>query len=93
MVFDFVRNRILSPITGVVPSNLFSLSSASQSGINSLMAVGSMTAPESMCAPISPAFSNNTTRNSSLPASFASCFSRMAALSPAGPEIIRWCYG
>jgi hypothetical protein len=54
-----------------------------------LIAVGSMTAPDRICAPISPAFSNSNTRKSSLPASFASCFNRMAALSPAGPVPIR----
>ena len=82
---DFVRNRILSPVAGVAFSNRLSLSSANQSGINSLIAVGSITAPERICAPISPAFSSNRTRKSSFPASFASCLSRIAALSPAGP--------
>jgi hypothetical protein len=38
-----------------------------------------------MWSPISPAFSNSSTRNSSLPASLANCFSLMAAHSPAGP--------
>lgn len=84
-----VRKRILSPVAGVTCSNRFSLSSESQSGINSWMAVGSMTAPDRICAPISPAFSRSMTRNSSLPASFANCFSRMAALSPAGPREVR----
>ena len=39
-----------------------------------------------MWSPISPAFSNNRTRKSSFPASFASCFNRIAAARPAGPS-------
>ena len=39
-----------------------------------------------MWSPISPAFSNNRTRKSSFPASFASCFNRIAAAKPAGPS-------
>jgi hypothetical protein len=70
---------------GVACSNREGLSSESQSGMRSFIAVGSRTLPERMWAPISLAFSRSTTLNSSLPASLASCFSRMAALRPAGP--------
>lgn len=82
----FVRNRNLSPVARVAPSKREGLSSEFQSGKSSLTAEGSMTFPESIWAPISPAFSNRTTRKSSLPALFASCLSLMAALSPAGPD-------
>lgn len=82
----FVRNRNLSLVAGVAPSKREGLSSEFQSGRSSLTAEGSITFPESIWAPISPAFSNKTTRNSSLPALFASCLSLMAALSPAGPD-------
>jgi hypothetical protein len=71
---------------GVAFSNREGLSSESQSGMRSFMAVGSRTLPERMWAPISAAFSRSTTRNSSLPASLAICFNRMAALRPAGPR-------
>ena len=43
-----------------------------------------MTAPDRMCAPTAEPFSSTTT-DSSLPASAASCFRRIAAASPAGP--------
>jgi hypothetical protein len=41
--------------------------------------------PDTMWSPNSPAFSSNSTRKSSFPASFANCFSLMAADKPAGP--------
>lgn len=85
MAEPFVRKRILSPPAGVACSNRLELSSANQSGSSSSTAEGWITAPERICAPISPAFSRSSTRKSSLPASFASCFNRIAALSPAGP--------
>ena len=47
-------------------------------------AMGSMTAPDKMCAPTSEPFSSTTT-DSSRPAAAASCLSLMAAESPAGP--------
>jgi electron-transferring-flavoprotein dehydrogenase len=49
-----------------------------------LIARGSITAPERMCAPISDAFSMTHTPIS-LPRSAASCFRRIAADRPAGP--------
>ena len=55
-----------------------------QSGKSSVIARGSMTAPLRMCAPGSEPFSSTTT-DTSLPAAAASCFSLMAADSPAGP--------
>ena len=82
----FVKNRILSFVAGVAPSNLDVLSSESQSGSNSLIAEGSMTFPDKTCAPISPAFSRSRTLNSSFPVSLAICLSLIAALSPAGPS-------
>ena len=82
----FVKKRILSLVAGVAFSKRRGLFSECQSGRSSFIAEGSTTLPESMWAPISPAFSSKTTRKSSLPASFASCFSLSAALSPAGPE-------
>lgn len=84
----FVKNRILSLVAGVIFSKREGLSGEFQSGRSSLTADGSMTLPERMCAPNSPAFSSTSTRNSSLPASLASCFRRIAALSPAGPRIV-----
>src|SRR5437762_903918 len=80
-----VKKRILSLVAGVAPSKREAFSSESQSGRSSLMARGSRTLPDRICAPISGPFSRTTTRNSSLPASLASCFKRMAALRPAGP--------
>ena len=67
-------------VTGTVRG----LSSSFQSGSNSSSAFGSTTAPERMCAPTSEPFSRMQTL-SSRPASFASCFRRIAAASPAGP--------
>lgn len=81
-----VKNRILSCVAGVAFSKREGLSGEAQPGRRSLMADGSITFPERMCAPISPAFSSKRTRNSSFPASLASCLRRMAALSPAGPK-------
>lgn len=63
----------------------FSFSAEFQSGSSSLSADGSITAPERMWAPMSPAFSRRRTRKSSFPASFESCFRRIAAERPAGP--------
>ena len=74
-----------SSVAGVAFSKRFGLSSASQSGMSSSIAEGSMTLPLTMWSPSSPAFSKSRTRKSSLPASFASCLSLMAALRPAGP--------
>jgi len=51
-----------------------------QSGKSSVRALGSITAPERMCAPGSEPFSRTTTESSEL-----SCFSRIAVASPAGP--------
>lgn len=82
----FVRKRILSCVAMVAPSNLLGLSSESQLGRSSFTAEGSITLPESIWAPISPAFSRSRTRKSSLPAAVASCLSLMAALRPAGPD-------
>ena len=50
-----------------------------QSGISSSSALGSITAPDRMCAPTSLPFSRMQTE-SSRPASSASCFRRIAAL-------------
>ncbi len=55
-----------------------------QSGISSLRAIGSITAPDRMCAPTSEPFSSTATETS-VPAASASCFSLIAAESPAGP--------
>ena len=57
---------------------------ACQSGMSSLSARGSMTAPDKMCAPTSEPFSSTQTLTSR-PASPASFFNRMAAESPDGP--------
>lgn len=88
MALFFVKKRILSFVAGVTFSKRDGLSGEFQSGMSSLTADGSMTLPERTCAPNSPPFSSTSTRNSSLPASLASCFRRMAALSPAGPTRI-----
>lgn len=85
MAHFLVRKLIESFPAGVAPVKRFSLSSESQSGMSSSMAVGWMTAPERMWAPISPAFSRRRTRKSSLPAALASCLRRIAAERPAGP--------
>ena len=66
----------LSLVTAVSSGAPFSF----QSGKSSFSAVGSITAPDRMCAPTSPAFSTTQTA-----ASGASCFRRMAAARPAGP--------
>ena len=55
-----------------------------QSGKSSTRALGSRTAPESVCAPISGAFSTTHTLISS-PLSSLSCLSLIAADRPAGP--------
>src|SRR5689334_20063677 len=67
-------------VTGTVSGAPFSF----QSGINSLRAMGSLTAPDRMCAPISLPLSSTQTETSR-PASAASRFRRMPALRPAGP--------
>lgn len=85
MELFFVRKRILSFVAGVACSNLEGLSGSFQLGRSSSTADGSMTLPETIWAPNSPAFSSRSTRKSSFPASLAICFSRMAALRPAGP--------
>ena len=55
-----------------------------QSGMSWSRPIGSITAPDRMCAPTSDPFSSTTTE-SSLPAAAASCFRRMAVARPAGP--------
>src|SRR3954447_26198125 len=52
--------------------------------MSSSRAIGSMTAPERICAPTSLPFSRMQTE-SSRPASLASCLRRIAAVRPAGP--------
>src|SRR6516162_436787 len=59
---------------------LIGLSSLRQSGISWSRPMGSITAPERMCAPTSEHFSTTTTVVSG-----ESCLSRIAAASPAGP--------
>ena len=74
---DFsVRKRNRSSLTGVLSGAPFSF----QSGISSVSARGSITAPERMCAPISEPFSSTQTERSG-----ERCFRRIAAASPAGP--------
>ena len=51
-----------------------------QSGKSSVIARGSITAPDKMCAPGSLPFSSTTTEISAF-----SCFRRMAVARPAGP--------
>jgi hypothetical protein len=53
-------------------------------GSSSVMARGSMIAPERMCAPGSEPFSSTTTETS-CERSWASCFRRIAVARPAGP--------
>src|SRR4051794_32797397 len=53
--------------------------------MRSRRAEGSSTAPESMCAPASRAFSRTAMASGSPPFSFCSCASRRAADIPAGP--------
>ena len=55
-----------------------------QSGISSLIPMGSMTAPDKICAPTSEPFSRTQTEISE-PFSEANCFNRIAADKPAGP--------
>ena len=74
------RNNTSSPVTGCDSG----APSAFQFGSSSVMARGSITAPDRMCAPGSEPFSSTTT-DTSLPAAAASCFSRIAVDSPAGP--------
>src|SRR5438552_12164288 len=69
-----------SSVTGVFSGAFL----ACQSGINSLSARGSITAPERICAPTSEPFSSTQTLTSR-PASAASCFKRIAADRPEGP--------
>src|SRR6478609_9320096 len=71
-----VRKRKRSSVAGVSSGAPFSC----QSGISSLSARGSSTAPDRMWAPISLPFSTRQTD-----ASGASCFNRIAAASPDGP--------
>ncbi len=80
--YDFfaVRTTKRSSVTGVVSGAPFSF----QSGISSVRALGSMTAPDRMCAPTSEPFSSTQTETS-LPPSAASCFNRIAADKPDGP--------
>jgi hypothetical protein len=67
-------------VTGWVSGAPFSF----QSGISSLIARGSMIAPDRMCAPGSEPFSRTTTETS-CERSAASCFRRIAVARPAAP--------
>ena len=69
-----------SSVTRVVSGAPSSL----QFGSSSFSAIGSITAPDRMFAPISDPFSSTQT-DTSRPASAARCFTRIAAASPAGP--------
>ena len=69
-----------SSLTGTVKGAPF----AFQSGTSSSRPRGSITAPERMCAPISDPFSITHTAHCA-PFAAASCLSRIAAASPAGP--------
>src|SRR6185312_6268866 len=75
-----VSHRNWSSVTVVSIGAPFSF----QSGMSSLMATGSITAPDRMWAPTSEPFSSTQTDTSWL-RSAASCFSRIAAERPAGP--------
>ncbi|CFW31723.1 Uncharacterised protein [Bordetella pertussis] len=75
-----LRKRNLSCVTGTFSGAPFSF----QSGISSVRACGSMTAPDRICAPSSEPFSRTQTLTSWF-FSAASCLRRMAAASPAGP--------
>ncbi|GIW56984.1 MAG: hypothetical protein KatS3mg082_3388 [Nitrospiraceae bacterium] len=75
-----VRKRNRSSFAGVVSGAPRSF----QSGSSSFRDLGSRTAPERMCAPTSEPFSS-TTIERSVPFASASCFRRIAAVSPAGP--------
>src|SRR3954468_21816255 len=70
-----------SPWTSVPSGAPFSL----KSGMRSFSVDGSSTAPESMCAPASRAFSRTAMASGSPPFSFCSCASRKAADMPADP--------
>ncbi len=74
------RNSTSSPVTGCDSG----APSAFQFGSSSVIARGSITAPDRMCAPGSEPFSSTTTETS-LPDSAASCFRRIAVARPAGP--------
>ncbi len=69
-------HRNWSSVTGVFSGAPLSR----QSGISAFSPDGSTTAPDRMCAPTSDPFSSTTTLRSG-----SSCFSRIAALRPAGP--------
>src|SRR5262249_49822110 len=58
---------------------------ALKSGTRSFSVDGSSTAPDSMCAPTSRAFSRTAIASGSPPFSFCSCASRSAVDMPAGP--------
>src|SRR6188768_324776 len=70
-----------SPWTSVASGAPLSL----KSGMSSLSVDGSSTAPESMWAPASRAFSSTAMASGSPPFSFWSCASLSAADMPAGP--------
>jgi len=70
----------LSSVTGVFSGQPLS----SQSGISSAIALGSITAPDRICAPTSEPFSRTATLISA-PACSASWRRRMPAARPAGP--------
>ena len=74
------KNRNWSSLTWVSTGAPFSF----QSGMSSFRPIGSITAPDRMWAPISEPFSIRQTDTSWL-RSAASCLSRIAADSPAGP--------
>src|SRR5207249_298362 len=74
---------VVGPVTAVT-GTVSGVPLSFQSGISSLSATGSTTAPERICAPTSLPFSRMHTE-SSRPAAVASCLRRMPALSPAGP--------
>jgi hypothetical protein len=74
-----------SSFAGVMSKNRSGLSSDRQFGNSSSSAEGSITFPDTIWSPSSPAFSSSNTLKSSFPASFASCLSLIAAESPAGP--------
>ena len=82
MLLFSVKIKNSSPLTFV--SSGGPLSIVSQSGNSSVNARGSKTLPLKICAPTSAPLSTTQTF-SSMSFSIASCFSRMAALKPAGP--------
>ena len=71
-----LRNSTSSPLTAWFSG----APRAFQSGKSSFIARGSITAPDSVCAPGSLPFSSTTTETSAF-----SCFRRMAVARPAGP--------